>query len=416
MKVLIVSTGDIRGGAYRGAYRLHTGLRSVGVDSTMVVREKASEDPSVVTTLGRLKSLRAELGKTLDLLPLRLYATRPRTTWSIGWLRNQTLACLQGQKCDLVHLQWIGNGFLPISAIGGMKTPVIWTLRDMWAFTGGCHYPDECTRYREGCGACPQLGSRREWDLSRWVWQAKKRYCKKADLTIVTLSRWLAHCARASSLFSDCRVEVIPNGLDPTVFRPLNKAASREILGLDAKKKIILTGAFNVMQDPRKGFDLLRQALVRLSLEWPKDSMELVAFGGGGSDDDPEQRLGVRRLGRLHDDTTLALCYSAADVFVAPSRQEAFGNTVLEAAACGTPTVTFDRTGPADIVEHKRSGYLARPFEVEDLAAGISWVLADEERWRALSTAARNTVEEQFAIDKIAQRYVTLYEDVLGLR
>ena len=413
MKVSVVSTNDFSGGAARGAYRLHKGLLSTGVDSTMFVRQKDTDDKSVIRIPGKLEWFTSPITRRLDILPIKFYRNHQRSTWSIGWLRNGTRSHLIGSDSDLIHLQWIGQGFVPIKAIGRLHRPIVWTIQDTWAFTGGCHYPEDCTRYRNACGACPQLSSKREWDLSRRVWKTKRNHWKHVDLTIVALSRWLADCARASSLFAEKRVEVIPLGIDTTVFRPMNKAFAREALNLPQKKKIVLAGAINVTGDPRKGFDLVRGALKRLASRRSMEETELLVFGGSQFDEFPDLGFGVKNLGYVHDDVTLALCYSAADVFVAPSRQEAFGQTVLEASACGTPCVTFDLTGPCDIVDHRVSGYLARTFEVEDLAAGISWVLEDPDRQRALSAAARKKVENWFTIEKIAHRYLELYEEVL---
>ena len=351
MKVSVVSTNDFSGGAARGAYRLHKGLLSTGVDSTMFVRQKDTDDKSVIRIPGKLEWFTSPITRRLDILPIKFYRNHQRSTWSIGWLRNGTRSHLIGSDSDLIHLQWIGQGFVPIKAIGRLHRPIVWTIQDTWAFTGGCHYPEDCTRYRNACGACPQLSSKREWDLSRRVWKTKRNHWKHVDLTIVALSRWLADCARASSLFAEKRVEVIPLGIDTTVFRPMNKAFAREALNLPQKKKIVLAGAINVTGDPRKGFDLVRGALKRLASRRSMEETELLVFGGSQFDEFPDLGFGVKNLGYVHDDVTLALCYSAADVFVAPSRQEAFGQTVLEASACGTPCVTFDLTGPCDIVD-----------------------------------------------------------------
>ena len=327
MKVSVVSTNDISGGAARGAYRLHKGLLSIGVDSTMLVREKDTDDKSVIRIAGKLGWFTSPIARRLDILPIKFYRNHQRSTWSIGWLRNGTTSHLLGSDSDLIHLQWIGQGFVPIKAIGRLHRPIVWTLRDTWAFTGGCHYPQDCTRFTNACGACPQLSSKREWDLSRWVWKAKRKHWKGIDLTLVTPSRWLADCARASSLFAEKRLEVIPHGIDTTVFRPMNKEFAREALNLPQKKKIVLAGAINVTGDPRKGFDLVRGALKRLASRRSMEQTELLVFGGSQSDKFPDLGFGVKSLGYVHDDVTLALCYSAADVFVAPSRQEAFGHT-----------------------------------------------------------------------------------------
>lgn len=139
-----------------------------------------------------------------------------------------------------------------------LDLPLVWTCHDMWAFTGGCHYSGNCDRYTKSCGSCPQLHSGTDRDLSRWVWQRKHQAWKELNLTIVTPSKWLAECARNSSLCQGLRIEVIPNGLDTQIYKPINKQQARNILGLPLDAQIILFGAIGATSAPRKGFQLLK--------------------------------------------------------------------------------------------------------------------------------------------------------------
>ena len=283
----------------------------------------------------------------------------------------------------------------------------------MWPFTGGCHYDQECSRYRESCGQCPMLNSSKNWDLSRWIWWRKQKAWKDLDFIVATPSHWLGDCAKASSLFCDLRVEVIPNGLDLSRFKPFDKRIARELLFLPQDKKLILFGAIDSTSDKRKGFQFLQPALQALANNERENEIELVVFGSSKPPNPPELSMKTHYLGHLPGDLSLGLLYAAADVMVAPSIQEAFGQTASEAMACGTPVVAFGTTGLLDIVDHKRTGYLAQPFDAEDLAKGIAWVLEDEERWQVLSRQSRQKVEDEFAIESVAQRYAELYKEVL---
>ena len=118
-------------------------------------------------------------------------------------------------------------------------------------------------------------------------------------------------------------------------------------------------------------------------------------------------------LGRLSDDITLALAYSAADVMVVPSIQEAFGKTAIEAMACGTPVVSFDATGLRDIVEHHTNGYRAECFSAKDLANGILWVIENDERWKRLSRQSRHHVKTKFSFEVQSMNYIRLYQKLL---
>lgn len=141
-----------------------------------------------------------------------------------------------------------------------------------------------------------------------------------------------------------------------------------------------------------------------------------MTFGSVAEQELPRFPIPARHLGAFHSEADLAALYAAADVFVAPSQQDNLPNTVMEALACGTPCVAFDIGGMPDMIEHRRNGYLARPYESDDLAAGIAWVVEDLERWRKLSEHARRKVEREFTIMLQAQRYRALYEELLEAR
>ena len=284
----------------------------------------------------------------------------------------------------------------------------------MWSFTGGCHYNEDCDKYTANCGACPILGSTKEADLSRQIWQRKHKSWQDLNLTIVTPSRWLGDCAKASSLFGDRRVEVIPYGLDLKTYRPIDRATARNLLKLPQDKQLVLFLSLNATSDRRKGFQLLQPALQQLSQSGWQDKLELMVVGASQPENPPELGFKAHYLGIMRDDLSLALAYSAADVFVAPSIQDNLPNTVLEAIACGTPCVAFKIGGMPDMVEHQANGYLASPFETEDLARGIGWVLEDGDRLQNLSTFAREKAEREFALEIQARRYQTLYQEILA--
>ncbi|MFC1704688.1 glycosyltransferase [Candidatus Omnitrophota bacterium] len=290
---------------------------------------------------------------------------------------------------------------------------MVWRFSDMWPFTGGCHYAGVCKGYEQQCGRCPQLGSERSTDLSYKVLQRKKRSWKSSSLTIATPSKWLAACARHSSLFRDARIEVMPNGVDTHTYRPIPKGQARSLLNLPQDKPLLLFGAVNPFSDARKGYRYLESALQILKETMKSSLPDLVVFGSWQK---PMQKMWpsqVHTMGYLHDEISKALIYSACDVFVAPYMEENFPNTILEAMSCGLPCAAFNIGGIPDMVEHKHTGYLAQPFESTDLAHGINWVLSDSARMKSLSRAVRKKVENEFSLDLEAQRYIKLYEKLL---
>ncbi|MEH2202969.1 MAG: glycosyltransferase family 4 protein [Nostoc sp.] len=413
MKILHISTHDINGGAARAAYRLHTGLQDIGLQSQMLVHEKYSNDKTVIAPKIRLFQGIAKAKLTVESLPLKLYRQKKNTPFFTQWLPDRVIPKVAQINPDIINLHWISGGFMQIETFAKLKRPLVWTLHDMWGFTGGCHVTGECDRYKVSCGTCPQLSSGNEWDLSRWVWQRKVKAWKNLNLTLVSPSSWLAECARSSSLFQNLRIEVISHGLDTQKYRPINQHFAREALNLPQDKKLILFGAIEATSDRNKGFHLLQPALQELSKSGWKNDLEVVIFGASQPENPPDLGFKTHYLGHLHDAISLATVYSAADVMLVPSLQESFGQTASESFACGTPVVAFNSTGLKDIVDHQQNGYLAKPYEVEDFGKGITWVLENEQRLQKLSFYAREKAEQEFTLELQARRYSALFQEIL---
>ncbi|MDP3587813.1 MAG: glycosyltransferase family 4 protein [Sulfuricurvum sp.] len=409
MKILIVNTLDIEGGAARAAYRLHKSLLAQGVDSQMLVQSKSSDDYTVTAETDKFNKMLNKLRPFLDSIPIRSYKERTKTLFSTSWLPFSSIVDKINEiNPDVVHLHWICNGMMRIEDIARIKAPIVWSLHDMWAFTGGCHYDEDCRGYEQNCGNCKVLGSDKEKDLSRKIWYRKqKTFSIIPNMTIVGLSRWLAECAKNSSLFRDTNVVNLPNPIDTNVFKPFDKDKSRELWRLPKDKKLVLFGAMGATSDPRKGFEELSEALRKLE----DKNVEFVIFGS--SEPKVSQNFGFKThyLGSLHDDVSLVTLYSAVDVMVVPSLQENLSNAIMESLACGTPVVGFDIGGNSDMVEHQANGYLAKPFESEDLACGIEWVL-NAPNYDQLCQNAREKVLREFDSFVVAEKYIQLYQKI----
>jgi len=408
MRILHLSPTDIQGGAARGAYGLHQALRAAGVDSQMLVLRKYGDDPSVhrhATCGGRIG---AGLRDRLDRAPLQLYRWERENWWTVGWLPYRVRDAVDRLAPDLVHLHGVGRGAAPIESLAQLGAyPLVWTLRDLWVLTGGCHYTSGCERYLVGCGTCPQLGSRNSADLSRWQWNRKRRAWRDVRVAYVGLSQWIADCARRSPLTFGNDVSVIPNGIDTDRFAPSGRDAGRQAWDLPRDKRVILFGALHCMTDPRKGFAYFREAIGRLAAERRLHGAVAVVFGNEG--EGPDLGIETRYLGMIRSDDELARLYGAADVMVVPSTEEGFGKTAAEAMACGTPVVGFDNTGLPDIVDHRQNGYLADRISGEALAEGIAWSLETLARDGSIRDRARTKILRAFAAASVAARYAELY-------
>lgn len=407
MKVLHLVGGKLSGGAARGAYWLHQGLRELGLDSAILGNSKQTlDDPNVFTTASSATNrIISKLSMRLDTLLCAPYAQKKQGSFSTGLMGVDVTRTPQYRDADLIHLHWINEGLVNLRHLRKTTKPMIWTMRDMWPMTGGCHYAVDCRQYRTGCGKCPQLGSRRDYDLSRLVWKRKKRLLPK-NIKIVGISRWLSECAEKSALLRHFDVRTIHNNINTREFFPLEKPLARKVLGLPPDRPIVLAGAQR-LDDPYKGFSVLIKALRSL----PRPPL-LLLFGHLAPSSIRTITHDFVHLGFLRDAVLLRLAYSAADVFAAPSRIDAFGKTLAEAMACGTPSVCFDAAGPRDIVDHLINGYRATSGDAQDLARGIAWVLNHPEP-DFLARKSRDKVEQEFDSLVVARKYKQLYRDVL---
>ncbi|WP_201352085.1 glycosyltransferase family 4 protein [Hydrogenimonas urashimensis] len=413
MKVLHINLLDKSGGAAKAAYRLHKGLLEAGVKSEMLVQLKEGDDYTVDGPQGKIERFFAILRPTLDQMPLLLYGKRENVLFSPSFLLSRKmLKKIRSKKPDIVHLHWICGGTLRLEELAEIEQPIVWTLHDMWPFTGGCHYSGDCDRFLDGCGRCPKLGSTKNGDLSRRVFRRKAKIYKRVQnrLTIVGLSHWIGNLSQKSILLGDIPHVHLPNPIDTTLYKPIDRHVARALWQLPENKQLILFGAVSATEDPRKGFNELRKAL---SLVYKKTKdVELVVFGSGKPERGDGFDFKVHYVGHLHDDAALVSLYNAVDVMVVSSIQEAFGQTASEAMSCGTPVVAFESTGLPDIVNHKEDGYLAKPYDVKDLADGIGWVLENED-YTLLRINARKKILKKFGSKKVTKQYIDLYRNVM---
>lgn len=400
MKVLLVSSYRSKGGAARAASRLTEALAQAGVQV-----EYKSIYPQQMNTWQKVHYLARV---AYDRVPALIIA-RQRSMFSSGALPNEKLIkSINESDADVLHLHWVNGGGLSVDDLKLINKPIVWTLHDMWGFTGGCHYDAECNGFASGCGRCPLLKSDDSADLSA-VGAAQKAhaYAQVKNLTIVGLSSWMVKSARRSTAMNRLTIKQLPNPIDVNVFRPEDRSLARARLGISTTTRLVAFGAVAAVGDDRKGFHKLLPALCLLK-EQGHTNIELAVFGGSGSEHSQETFYKTHYFGHISCDEQLRDVYSAADVMIVPSLQEAFGQTATEAMACGTPVVAFGATGLLDIVDHKQNGYLATAFDEASLAEGIAWVL-DAENSDDLRSQARTKAVKQFSNDWVAAQYLALY-------
>jgi glycosyltransferase involved in cell wall biosynthesis len=408
MKIFQINNSDINGGAARAAYRIHQALRRSGDDLTMRVNMTTSTDWTVQGPQTNLEKLSVRLRPLGGAFVKIFFHTNNPVIHSPAVLPSSWPSRLNKSDADVLNLHWVAEEMMSIGDIGRLRKPVVWTLHDMWAFCGAEHYTED-TRWLEGYRADNRPFHESGFDLNRWVW-ARKRKQWKHPIQIVTPSRWLANCVQESALMQDWPVNVVPNPINTDRWQPVDKSQARSLWGLPSDVPLLLFGAMDGGRDPRKGFDLLLNALKHIRGKVPE--MQLVVFGELTPCEPLNLGFPVYYTGHLHDDLSLRVLYSAADLLVIPSRLDNLPNTGVEALSCGSPVVAFDTGGLSDIVIHKVTGYLAEPFDVTDLAKGIKWIL-DNQNKKNLSENARKHAIEKFSYPIVAQQYQQIYRMVI---
>ena len=421
MNIAMISTYDVVGGAARATYRLLQGLGVVGESSRLVVRRKFSDDPRVVQVGLNSPEYGWEHRLFAHLQEHRINRRRTalsNTAFSLPYPGFDLTDTSVVRRADVINLHWVSRiaSVESVEALLALGKPVVWTLHDQWPFTGGCHYSAGCEGYRGDCTGCLQLDDER-WGIPAKVLENKlERWGHR--LAVVAPSRWLADAARASRVLGGTRVEVIPNSLDCDVFRPLSDDESRASLGIGPRQRVILFGAV-AHGEHRKGFDLLLEAMRHCAAEPGVkrliEAEELVVLTFGQPLPEIEA-LGVPvvRAGYVDSDEELAKIYSAADLFVLPSREDNLPNTMMESMACGTPVVAFDVGGMSDMVVPGRTGALVPPFDVVALGRAIGEFVVDRDMGGTLGAECRRLVENEFSLVVQAERYRALFEELLG--
>jgi len=407
MNILIISTSDIHGGAAMAAYRLMEALHAGGENVKMLVRDKRSDHPSVIPVGNRFRNKWNFYGERGTIFLHNNLSRNHLFDVSIANTGVSITELPEFKEADVVHLHWINQGMLSVKEIGQILASgkkVIWTMHDMWPFTGICHHAGACNAYIKGCGHCPYLAVPDGNDISSRVFRQKQKAYRRGEITFTACSNWLKELAEKSPLTEGHTVTSIPNPIDTENYRPMDKTDVRKRLSLPLDRKIILFAAVKA-SDPRKGMEYLVEAS-RLMVRHSGDILFLIA-GNHGEEIEKRFSLPARSMGYISPQQMPEL-YNAADLFVTPSLQENLPNTIMEAMACGTPCVGFDVGGIPGMITHEKNGYVARYKDAADLAKGLLWSLyeADSE---GLSVNARDKVLSEYRQEVVVKQYKEIY-------
>lgn len=420
MRALLLSHSNGGGGAGRAAERLRLALTASGIETSMHVDFKHGTDSRVFRNRGPLADLARRARISVEEVPAVL-AQHPRPRlFSPGLTSAISARRIDSLRPDIVNVHWTNFGYLSIRELGRIQSPMAWTLHDMWALTGGLNYTSDGpeARWRTGyADTLPEQSSVR-WDVEKWVWKRKMSNWQH-PIHLITPSTWLARLASESPLLSDWPVRVLPNALDVETYRPLDRSLARAHFGIETDVPLVLFTLTTDLDDPRKGWDLLKQSLLRLvsddeSLATP---FEIAVIGHSHAPEDWDASLPrTHWLGRIHDEAQMALAYNVADVAVVPSRQDNLPQTATEAQACGVPVVAFEIGGLTDIVEDTVTGFIANAFDIAELASRISILLRDRPRRLAMGEASAIRARALWSPDTVAAAHTELFDEIIATR
>ena len=418
MRTLILSTGDSGGGAAIASYRLHRGLSEAGVESRMLVLNKRSSDERVASIESSSNDSDSWLQALAAHINTGARTNISNTYFSLPWpgvpLANHPWV----KWAEVINLHWISGLLSPdgLREILALGKPVVWTLHDQRAFTGGCHYAYGCIGFRDSCRACPQLQPEYQNIPEKALQHAAKALEKLPPVTIVTPSRWLAKEAKSSRLLGECRTEVVPNGIDLTVFNPSDRRAAREALGLPLDALIFMFGA-SMLQEYRKGFDLFSKALHALLKEERIAKLHgegKLVFAAYGSDESTIRKSGlpVRLLGQIDHEAQMAATMAAADLIICPTREDNLPNMIMESMACGVPVLSCHVGGVPDMIEDRTNGRVVPAEDADSLTEALLEIILQPsllERW---GPAARVKCEQEYAQRTQGERYLALFQSL----
>lgn len=401
MKICLINTYK-GGGAGIACRRLQAALNKHGAAAQLLTREEAGKKWPFYAE--RLSFLPYEKDKSV------------RFAFSLANFGSDISKHPAVQEADIIHLHWVNQGFLSlqnIRTLGQMGKPIVWTLHDMWAFTGGCHYSRGCDHFQQTCGDCDYLRRPGPLDLSHHILGRKARLLPQ-NIQYVTCSRWLGEVAQSSTLLQDAAVLSIPNPIDTEAFKPLEgptRRQVREALGIRPGKAALLFVAMKI-SETRKGFAFLQKALHALKTRHPELDLDILALGKAEAGMAEVLPYPTRLLGLLTDAQAIANAYAAADLFVIPSLEDNLPNTVMESLACGTPVAGFNTGGIPEMVEDGVQGLIAPQGDAWALEKAIFGILTQEDPEK-MRQAARLKVETHYSEAVIAGRYMDLYRSLL---
>lgn len=398
MKVVHFFSGNPNSGAASGALNLLSGLVNKNLE-IKIFNDKFDfyiEKKKIYYKPNNYKKLKSFLFNVLD--RLSFLSVSKKVKFSNGFVGKLPLSIDEINKYDILHLHWINNGYFNLNNLNEIKIPIVWTIRDMWPFTGGCHYSLKCKKFYEECKKCPsikylKLGE----DKIKNLFFKKSIVYRNKKINFVSISRWLEGEMKKSKLLKDQKIFQIYNSVDNKNFFPENLKNSRKELNLPDNKFIILIGSQN-FNDQIKDNNKIEEILKKLD-----DRFFIISFGNV-----KKKIKGIKNFGFIRDKKILRKIYSSANLFISFAKQEAFGKTIVESIMCNTPVLAKDNLSSSEIIDHKLNGYLIKD---DDYIGGINWI---KENFDFYKNDLNLKISNNFTIDHISGEYFKLYRNIIS--
>lgn len=417
MRVLIINTTERIGGAAIAANRLMEALKNNGIKAKMLVRNKQTDQVSVVALKKSWRRIWQFTWERIVIWAANGFKRENLFAVDIANMGTDITSLPEFRQADVIHLHWINQGMLSLGDIRRIINsgkPVVWTMHDMWPFTGICHYAGNCEKYTGECHNCELLAKPHKRDLSSSVYRKKEKLYAGANITFVACSHWLEAMAKKSSLLSGQTILSIPNAINTNMFRPRPKKFAREKLNLPLDKKLLLFSSMKIT-DKRKGIEYLIKACKLLARDYPDfcSRIGVVVMGKHSDQYDALFPFPTYKIDYVSNEKELVNIYNAVDLYVTPSLQDNLPNTIVEAMACGIPCVGFNVGGIPQMIDHLHNGYVARYRSAEDLANGICWTLTEGD-YETLSDTAYRKAVTTYSESIVAGQYIRIYNQITG--
>jgi glycosyltransferase involved in cell wall biosynthesis len=420
-RILHLAASD-SGGPGSSALRIHNGLSALDQDSSLLVKKRKTRESGLSAIELDLPPRLQDTAFEFEIFQ-HWYLDHNRTASSnSSFTLSEAGLALENhplvKDAEIIHLHSIARFLSPsaIARLASLGKPMVWTLHDFRPFTGGCHFPAECSNYTSNCSGCPQLG----WDpyfISENQLGDALEMIPARRITFVSPTQFLADKARQSALLRHARIETIPYGIDPRMYQIKWKPQAKSHLGLNPSGLHLLFVA-NQLGEARKGFDHLAKAIqVCLSRSTfkarvDKDEVALISLGHAHPN---LNELGIPyvSLGHIDSPEEMSQLYGAADLLLLPSLEENLPSTLLEAMSCGTPVVAFAAGGVPEVLTHDETGKLVPVGADAEFALAIDELLSDDNVRLRLSQNCRQTILDRFTQQTQAERYFELYRELM---